>query len=133
MRATKQGDKARRLETLAVLGLACGVIGLVGYRRHGLSWAENGWLIAAIAFLAIGCFVPPLANLITRAWFGLSHILGAVVSRLILCGVFFAILVPLALIRRLFEKDPLRLKRGGASYFINVDKRFGPPDLKHPW
>ncbi len=129
----RQGEKARRIETLAVLGLFCAVIALVGHRRQGLSWADNGWLIAAIAFLTIGCFIPPLANLITRAWFGLSHILGAIASRIILCGVFFAVLLPLALIRRLFEKDPLRLKRGGASYFADVDKRFGRSDLRHPW
>lgn len=131
----KHPDKARRVETLAVLALACLVVALLAHRRDGISLREDGWVLAAVAFLTIGCFVAPLAGLITRAWFGLSHILGAVMSRVIIGLVFFAVLVPLALLRRLFDADPLRLRRGpaGESYFTDIGRAYRARDLEKPW
>lgn len=131
----KHPDKARRVETLAVLALACLVFALLRHHRHGVPLREDAWLLAAAAFLVIGCFVAPLATLITRAWFGLSHVLGAIMSRVVMGTVFFAVLLPLSMLRRLFETDPLRLRRGpaGTSYFTDVGKAYCARDLKHPW
>lgn len=130
----KHPDKARRIETLAVLALACLVFALLAHRRHGVSLREDAWLVAAAAFLVIGCFVAPLAGLITRAWFGLSHALGAVMSRVVMGVVFFAVLLPLSLLRRLFEADPLRLRRkASGSYYTDVSKAYCSRDLRHPW
>ena len=49
----------------------------------------------------------PLAGL----WFGLSHVLGTVMSKVILTIVFFVIVTPIGVIRRLMGKDSLQLKR----------------------
>jgi Saxitoxin biosynthesis operon protein SxtJ len=49
----------------------------------------------------------PLAGL----WFGLSHVLGTVMSKVILTLVFFIIVTPIGLLRRLMGKDSLQLKK----------------------
>jgi hypothetical protein len=49
----------------------------------------------------------PLAGL----WFGLSHILGNVMSKVILTIVFFIVVTPIGVIRRLMGKDSLQLKK----------------------
>lgn len=131
----RQADKARRVETLAVLALACIVIAMLRRHHSGVPWLDDPWLVATAVFLIIGCFVAPVASLITRAWFGLSHVLGAVMSRVIMALVYFGVLLPLSLVRRLFEKDPLHLRRDPkrASYFTEVDKAYGSRDLAKPW
>lgn len=49
----------------------------------------------------------PLAGL----WFGLSHVLGNVMSKVVLTLVFFLVVTPIGLIRRLMGKDSLQLKK----------------------
>jgi uncharacterized membrane protein len=49
----------------------------------------------------------PLAGL----WFGLSHVLGTVMSKVILTLVFFIIVTPIGLLRRVMGKDSLQLKK----------------------
>jgi uncharacterized membrane protein len=49
----------------------------------------------------------PLAGL----WFGLSHVLGNVMSKVILTIVFFFIVTPIGLVRRLMGADSLQLKK----------------------
>jgi hypothetical protein len=59
----------------------------------------------------------PLAGL----WFGLSHLLGTVMSKVVLTLVFFVVVTPIGLLRRLLGKDSLQLKRfkkGQDSVFL---------------
>ena len=59
----------------------------------------------------------PLAGL----WFGLSHLMGNVVSRIILTLLFFLLVTPIGLIRRWCGADSLQLKKwkqGRGSVFV---------------
>ena len=59
----------------------------------------------------------PLAVL----WFGLSHLLSRVMSRVILTVVFFLVVTPIGVIRRLWGADALQLKKwkqGRGSVFV---------------
>ena len=49
----------------------------------------------------------PLAGL----WFGLSHVLGNVMSKVILTILFFGLVTPIGLVRRLMGADSLQLKK----------------------
>ena len=91
---------------------------------------------AGVAFLIIGLFIAPLATLISQLWLKLSHLLGAVMSRVLMSLVFFLVLLPLALLRRLFTRnDSLQLKRkaDGASYYTEEVKKYTANDLQFPW
>jgi hypothetical protein len=74
----------------------------------------------------------PLATL----WFGLSHLLSSVVSRVILTVVYFLVVTPIGLIRRLSGADSLQLKKwkqGQDSVFIVREGAIQGKDLENPY
>jgi hypothetical protein len=74
----------------------------------------------------------PLAVL----WFGLSHLLSSVVSRVILTVVFFLIVTPIGLIRRMMGADALQLKKwkqGRDSVFVVREGHVQGKDLANPY
>jgi len=74
----------------------------------------------------------PLAGL----WFGLSHLLSSVVSRVLLTVVYFVIVTPIGLIRRLFGADTLQLKKwkkGRDSVFVVREGAIQGKDMENPY
>jgi hypothetical protein len=74
----------------------------------------------------------PLAVL----WFGLAHLLSSVVSRVILSGLFFLLVTPIGLIRRLMGADALKLKewkQGRDSVFVVREGVIQGKDLENPY
>jgi hypothetical protein len=73
---------------------------------------------------------------IAALWFGLTNLLGAVISRVLLSVVYFLILLPMGLARRLMGKDALNLKgfkKGTGSVMVNRDIVFTANDIKNPF
>jgi hypothetical protein len=74
----------------------------------------------------------PLAGL----WFGLSQVMGQVVSKILLTLAFFLIVTPIGLIRRLTGADPLQLKKwkqGTDSVFVERQGAIQDKDLLNPF
>lgn len=74
----------------------------------------------------------PLAVL----WFGLAHLLSSVVSRVILSVLFFLLVTPIGLIRRLMGADALKLKewkQGRDSVFVVREGVIQGKDLENPY
>ncbi len=74
----------------------------------------------------------PLAGL----WFGLSHLLSSVVSRVLLTIVFFVIVTPIGLIRRLIGADAMQLKKwkqGRDSVFVVREGPIQGKDMVNPY
>jgi len=74
----------------------------------------------------------PLAVL----WFGLSHLLGNVVSRVILSVLFFLIVTPIGVIRRWSGADALQLKKwkqGQDSVFVVREGAVQGKDMENPY
>jgi hypothetical protein len=65
----------------------------------------------AIIFLIITMVWPRVFQPLAGLWFGLSHVLGTVMSKVILTVVFFVIVTPIGLVRRLMGADSLQLKK----------------------
>ncbi|MGB5008547.1 MAG: hypothetical protein WBO39_16530 [Ferruginibacter sp.] len=73
---------------------------------------------------------------IATLWLGLTNLLGAVISRVLLSVVYFLILLPMGVARRLMGKDALNLKgfkKGKGSVMINRDIVFTANDIKNPF
>jgi hypothetical protein len=69
-------------------------------------------------------------------WFGISHILGAIMPRVVLSVIFFVIVTPIGLVRRLLNKDTLLLKSwqaGKGSVFIVRDHLYQMDDINSPY
>ncbi len=129
-------SKEKRIETLSVLAGFCFIVALVKLHNGASPHTQKLWMEAGVVFLIIGLFIAPLATLISQLWLKLSHLLGAVMSRLLMCLVFFLVLLPLALLRRLVTRnDSLQLKRKaeGASYYAEEVKKYTANDLQFPW
>ncbi|WP_308620869.1 SxtJ family membrane protein [uncultured Desulfovibrio sp.] len=97
-------------------------------------WMPLVW--GAMGVLLLGMTVPAALRPLAWLWFGLARVLGAVTSRVVLTVVYVAVLLPVALIRRLLGKDDLKLarwKRGRGSCFLRREHVFCPEDFRHPY
>ena len=100
-------------------------------------FTKNAYLVyAAMLLLLIGMVIPVSMKPLAWAWFGLSQLLGQVMSRVLLGIVYLLLVLPMGRIRRLLGKDALRLKlwkQGTASCFVERTHVFTVEDLKNPY
>jgi Saxitoxin biosynthesis operon protein SxtJ len=99
--------------------------------------AKRGWvLLAAIALLVLNMTVPRIYRPIAVLWLGLSDLLGTLVSKILLSIVFFLVVVPIGVLRRLAGKDSLKLrafKAGNDSVMVERSHIFVGRDLERPF
>ncbi len=94
------------------------------------------WFLAAIILLVINMTWPRIYALVAKGWLGFSHLLGTFMSKIILTAVFFMVVTPLALLRRVLGHDPMRLKQwknGTESVFEIRDHQFTPEEIERPF
>ncbi len=90
----------------------------------------------AIILLLLTMAVPQLFRPLAVFWFGLSHIMGNVVSKVILSVIFFLLVTPIGLIRRWAGKDAMQVrkwKQGRDSVFTAREGVILPEDLNNPY
>jgi hypothetical protein len=91
-------------------------------------------LYVGFGIAVVGLAIPFAAKYIHLGWMGLAKVLGFINSHIILGAVFFFFLTPLALLRRLFGKDKLQLRKHAEdSYFTTREHMFEGKDLENPW
>lgn len=91
---------------------------------------------AAIVTLVVAMTVPVIFRPAARLWFGLSHLIGTVASKVILSLVFFLVATPMGILRRLLGADSMRRrawKSGEGSAFVVRDHVFARADLDRPY
>jgi len=103
-----------------------------------ITWftADTLWVMPAIVALILTMTVPVVFKPLSVVWFGLADRLGHVVSTVILTLLFFAVLMPIGVIRRAFGADALGLKKwknGNESVFVVRDHLFLAGDLEKPY
>jgi hypothetical protein len=97
---------------------------------------REGWLISAMAVHVLNMTVPQIYRPFAFVWFGLSDVIGAVTSKILLAIVFFVIVTPIGIIRRLSGKDSLKLrafKAGQDSAMVDRNHAFVGADLEKPY
>lgn len=93
-------------------------------------------VVPAAGSLFLSMAIPMVFSPLAPIWFGLSEVIGLVMSRVILTILYFCILLPLGIARRISGADPLALKSwrsGKKSVFINQDSPFEADDLTKPF
>ena len=95
------------------------------------------WLtLCTMAVLILTMTYPAALKPLGRIWFGFSHILGTIVSKIILSIVFFLIVTPIGLVRRISGADPMRnklWKKGDDSVLVKRNHRYSSDDLQKPY
>lgn len=78
---------------------------------------------------------PALAQWISRGWYKLAEGLGYVNSRILLTLVFFVLLLPIALLYRLFSHNVLALHSGrtAKSLYKERNHQYVASNLKNVW
>lgn len=88
----------------------------------------------AVGIGLISIFIPVAAKGIEWVWLKLAHVLGWINSKILLGAIFFLFLLPIALLSRLFTKDPLKLKgREMKSLFTERNHLYTKEDLENIW
>ena len=93
-------------------------------------------LLVALVLQVIAMTVPRIFAPIAVVWLGLSHLIGAVMSRVILTVVFFLVVTPIGLLRRRLGKDSLRVrafKTGNESVMLTRNHICSSADLERPY
>ena len=97
---------------------------------------EIRYVTIATAILLLDMIWPSFFKPLAKVWFGLSHLLGTVMSKVILTLAFFVVLTPMGLLRSLLGKDPMRVrqfKQGTDSVFRVRDHTFTAADVEQPF
>lgn len=90
----------------------------------------------AILLLLINMIWPNIYKPVAKVWLGLSHLLGSIMSKIILTIVFIVLVLPVGLIRRALGKDSLQLKKwkkDRVSVFKIREHEFTSDDINHPY
>jgi len=89
-------------------------------------------ILSAIVLCLLTLIVPIIFYPFAVLWFGLSSILSRITSAILLGLVFFLIVTPVGLFRKLFGHDTLRLKqfkKGTQSVMTDRDHTFAAEDM----
>lgn len=135
MPSTERSSRKRALifggGALLILGAFGALLGL--HKHHPFAGGVVAGTGAAVFVVAL---ISPTAALAVRAgWMRFAAALGWVNSRIILSAFFFLVFTPIALVRRLFVRDPLALRRAeaGASYWHKREPKRDPAQYENPW
>lgn len=111
-----------------------------------IGFTALGWILRSrfqvetyldkIAFVIglVSIFIPVAARAIEWLWLKFALALGWVNSRILLTIVYFVFLMPIALLSRLFTKDPLMLKAKKSPTLYNTRNHlYKKEDLENIW
>lgn len=97
---------------------------------------NNIYLLISIPVLIINMTFPTFYYPIAIIWFGISHLLGTVISKILLSIVFVLMVIPVGLFRRLIGKDSLKLtqfKKSNDSVMKKRNYSFISKDIQKPF
>ena len=126
LRKTITKDQSR--DTGMAMVLLCLLLA-VAPKRHA-------FLYVAMGVHVVNMIVPNIFKPLAYIWFGLSDLMGAVMSKVLLSIVFFFVVTPIAILRRMFGKDSLKLrafKGGKDSVMLERNHMFTAKDLESPY
>ena len=113
-------------DTGLVLGLFCLVIGYSGGRV---------FLVVSGVLITLALLVPRTLYPLAWVWLKLVHILGLVIPKIFFGLVFFVVIVPIGLMRKVINGDTLLIKgwKGAETSFNERRVRFAREHLETPY
>lgn len=86
--------------------VVAGLFGLVLPWLFELAWPRWPWILAAV-LIVLGLVVPMALQPVYRTWMRFGLLISKVTTPIIMGLVFFLVVTPTGLIRRLFAEDPM--------------------------
>jgi hypothetical protein len=87
-------------------------------------WAEKPvptYLFGSLSILGLGfILIPARLRPVYNAWLKIAHVIGRIITTLILALAYYLVITPAALIKRLFGGRPLPMKpdKEASSYWV---------------
>jgi drug/metabolite transporter superfamily protein YnfA len=113
-KAQYSAAKGRRFAL--TLAAAFAVLGTIAYLRHRHATSVVFAALAGV-FLAAAIIIPSRLEPVERAWMGLAHAMSRITTPIFMSIVYFVVLTPIGLIRRL-AGNPLVHKPVAGSYWV---------------
>ncbi len=104
------------------------LIGIFTYNRTAI--------LTALALLLINMIWPLFFKPVSRIWIGFSILIGTFMSKVVLTIIFFLMLTPVGVTRKLLGADAMQLKKwkeGTSSVFNFQQHIYQPDDLEKPF
>jgi hypothetical protein len=105
----------------------------MGFLVFHLIFKWDWALYVSLGIGVLGLASSFLSQKIEWGWMKLAKILGYIVPNILLSIVFFVFLFPMAVIQRLFTKDPLMLSKKYQTYFVDVNKQMQKAEFEKIW
>lgn len=124
----KSISKKEATDTGMAMALICLLLG--HFTKH------DYYYMISIPVLVIDMTFPMFYYPFAMVWLGLTNLLGAVMSRVLISVVYVLILLPIGLIRKAAGKDSLNLKgfkKGTQSVMVIRDYEFTAKDITNPF
>lgn len=116
-----KSDKSDLRKFGITMAIVLGILGLVLLWKARESW----WILLSISgfFLLFGLALPIVLKPIHKFWMTLAHILGWIMTRVILSVIFFVVFTLIGWIARLFGKRFLdqKFEPSASTYWISRD------------
>lgn len=97
---------------------------------------NNNFYLLALPVQVINMVFSKFFTPFAYIWLGLTNLLGAIVSKVLLSVIYILFLMPMGIIRRMMGKDSLKLKgfkQSKESVMITRDIVFTAEDIKNPF
>jgi hypothetical protein len=101
------------------LGAISAIFGIASFLKHGVQPVQGVFLLCGIIFTSVTALNWQALRPGYRGWMKVAHVIGAVVTTLVLATVFFAVFTPVAVALKVMGRDHLRRKadRTAKSYW----------------
>ena len=119
-------DQAK--DTGMAMVLICLLVSYFGHKARVLG--------IAIFLLLLNMTWPKFYKPVAKVWLAFSHLLGTLMSKIVLSIVFSVLVIPVGILRRALGKDSLQLKEwktGSESVFKVRGKAITPEDIHRPY
>jgi saxitoxin biosynthesis operon SxtJ-like protein len=113
-----------------VVGAAFLVLGALLWWRGRLMTSQVFWGVGA-ALILFGIILPRALVPVHRAWMGLALAISKVTTPVFLGAIYFLVITPIGLVRRVFGHDALKSKQTGNSFWVPRSSGPEPSDMKH--
>jgi hypothetical protein len=98
----------------------------------GLRYKENPLIVSGFFLIILTAVVPMVFYPLAFCWFGISRIVGTILSSILLSIVFIFFVVPIGLLRTALGRDNLKLrqyKKSQESVLVDRDHLYTEADL----
>lgn len=111
-----------------------GIVAILVLAMLAMYSKQSGYVVAIAALSLVILIVPKLLYPFTLIWFALAKVLSNISSTVILTLVYFLVVTPVGLARKLRGADGMKIKqfkKGDGSAMVIRDHAYSAKDLEH--